>query len=67
MRRVLIIAAVVCVVFGVWVWRVAEPFAPEYDATYVGSAQCGQCHTQVYEDWRESSHAKMTRRPTPES
>ncbi|MEQ9497833.1 MAG: multiheme c-type cytochrome [Deltaproteobacteria bacterium] len=67
MRRVLIIAAVVCVAFGVWVWRVAEPFAPEYDATYVGSTKCGQCHTQVYDDWRESSHAKMTRRPTPES
>lgn len=45
----------------------AEPFEPEFDASYVGSAECGKCHTSVYETWQRSSHANMTRRPTAQS
>ncbi|MHC4428612.1 MAG: multiheme c-type cytochrome, partial [Planctomycetota bacterium] len=38
-----------------------------YDATYVGSARCGECHTNVYAQWRDSSHALMIREPSPSS
>lgn len=44
-----------------------EPYSPDYDAEYVGSAACGQCHTGKYAKWKDSPHAKMTRRPTPTS
>jgi hypothetical protein len=38
-----------------------------FDAKYVGSEACGGCHTDVYRDWRESPHAKMTRKPSAET
>ena len=41
-----------------------EPFSPTFDASYVGSAECGKCHTQIYDQWKVSSHALMTRRPS---
>jgi nitrate/TMAO reductase-like tetraheme cytochrome c subunit len=44
-----------------------ESYSSVYDATYIGSAACGECHTQVYEQWRGSPHALMVRNPSPES
>lgn len=38
-----------------------------YDASYVGSARCGECHTQVHEDWHSSPHANMVRLPSKET
>lgn len=38
-----------------------------FDASYVGSAKCGECHTTAHEDWEDSPHAKMARLPTEES
>jgi predicted CXXCH cytochrome family protein len=36
------------------------------DAKFVGAESCKTCHTEQYEDWRETWHAKMERWPTPE-
>lgn len=44
-----------------------ESYASLYDADYVGAATCGTCHTQVYEHWRDSPHARMTRPAEPDS
>jgi hypothetical protein len=38
-----------------------ESYASLYDAQYVGAATCGDCHTQMYEQWRGSPHDRMTR------
>lgn len=38
-----------------------------YDARYVGSAKCGECHTVSHEDWQHSPHANMVRAPTEAS
>ncbi|MCA9290605.1 MAG: hypothetical protein KDA25_05720 [Phycisphaerales bacterium] len=38
-----------------------ESYTSLYDAAYVGSAACGECHTQVYDQWRNSPHALMVR------
>lgn len=39
-----------------------ESYASLYDAEYVGSAKCGECHTVIYQEWLQSPHSKMTRR-----
>ena len=44
-----------------------ESYSPLFDAEYIGSEACGSCHTKVYEQWYDSPHANMVRRPTPES
>ena len=44
-----------------------ESYTSLYDADYVGSAVCGECHTITYANWEESPHALMTRKPTPDS
>ncbi|MCA9940916.1 MAG: hypothetical protein KC418_19895 [Anaerolineales bacterium] len=44
-----------------------ESYTSLYDADYIGSAACGDCHPFIYANWQESPHANMTRRPTPES
>lgn len=44
-----------------------ESYESLYDAEYVGSATCGKCHIFVYEEWKQSPHAKMTRHPSAES
>lgn len=41
-----------------------ESYASLYDAEYVGSESCGECHTVAYEHWENSPHAKMTRHPS---
>ncbi|MEL6186272.1 MAG: multiheme c-type cytochrome [Myxococcota bacterium] len=68
-RRVQLLIAVALLGLAALVTGAAfvEPYSPEYDAEYVGSAACGKCHTGKYERWKHSPHAKMTRRPTPES
>ena len=40
-----------------------ESFSDEFDAEYIGSATCGECHTQIYPEWQRSPHANMTRSP----
>lgn len=44
-----------------------ESYASLYDAEYVGSKVCGECHTLLYAEWQGSPHSLMTRPPTPES
>ena len=44
-----------------------EPYDASFDAEYVGSGTCGSCHTGIHARWSRSSHARMTRTPTPES
>ncbi|TVQ31636.1 MAG: hypothetical protein EA370_12810 [Wenzhouxiangella sp.] len=57
------------VLFGVlllgagWTWWQAEQFEDRFDADYVGSAVCGDCHTIVHGQWLGSPHANMVRRP----
>jgi predicted CXXCH cytochrome family protein len=40
-----------------------ESYASLYDAEYIGSQACGDCHKVIYARWQESPHAKMTRLP----
>ncbi|MEZ4641447.1 MAG: multiheme c-type cytochrome [Chloroflexota bacterium] len=44
-----------------------DSYASVYDAEYVGSETCGECHTITYQEWKVSPHANMTRRPTAAS
>lgn len=44
-----------------------ESYTSLYDANYVGSETCSECHTVIYSRWQVSPHANMTRRPNPES
>lgn len=46
-----------------YVWWQADQFEVEFDAEYVGSAVCGDCHTIVHAQWSASPHANMIRRP----
>ena len=69
-RRWMSFAVIAAIVFvlgaALFVWFV-EPFSPRFDASYVGSSECGKCHTGIYAKWKTSPHALMTRRPTEES
>jgi len=44
-----------------------ESYESLYDAEYVGSEKCGECHTVTYDRWLDSPHAKMLREPSMES
>lgn len=44
-----------------------ESYASLYDAEYVGSATCGECHKVNYALWQDSPHAKMARPAAAES
>ena len=44
-----------------------ESYESLYDAEYVGSEKCGECHSVTYDRWLDSPHAKMLREPSPES
>ncbi len=44
-----------------------ESYESLYDAEYVGSQACGECHTIVYERWRDSPHARMVQAAAPAS
>ena len=46
-----------------WTWWQAEQFEERFDAEYVGSAVCGDCHTIIHGRWSGSPHANMVRRP----
>ncbi len=62
----MVLAAVGVAGVGLFAWLI-EPFDPKFDASYVGSEACGRCHTGIYDRWKPSSHALMTRRATPTS
>ena len=51
----------------VWAWWRAGQFEERFDAEYVGSGECVDCHTVAHEDWAESPHANMVRDPAIES
>jgi len=42
-----------------------ESYNSVFDASYVGSQVCGDCHTITYAEWQVSPHANMTHRPSP--
>ena len=44
-----------------------ESFTSLYDADYVGSESCGDCHTVIYDRWQQSPHAKMARPAGPDT
>lgn len=46
-----------------WTYWRADQFEAEFDAAYVGSAICGDCHTIVHGQWSGSPHANMVRKP----
>jgi len=49
-------------------WSVfLDPHSSGYDADYVGSKTCGECHTNIYPEWQRSPHANMVRDPSPVS
>lgn len=51
-------------VLGWSAWQ-ADSFHARYDADYVGSEVCGECHTFKYQEWAISPHANMVRAPSP--
>ncbi len=60
----LAVAAVGVLLLGAgWTWWQAEQFEDRFDADYVGSAVCGDCHTIIHGQWSGSPHANMVRRP----
>lgn len=56
-----IAAPLVLVVLVLAAFTEYESYTSLYDASYVGSPTCGECHTQVYQQWRSSPHALMAR------
>ncbi|MBK8429961.1 MAG: hypothetical protein IPL28_01145 [Chloroflexi bacterium] len=44
-----------------------ESYASLYDADYVGVEVCADCHTIMYDRWKDSPHANMTHQPSPET
>lgn len=50
-----------------WTYWRAELFHARYDADYVGSPACADCHSIVHGQWRDSPHANMIRPPGPDS
>ncbi len=57
---------VFALVFG-WSWWSAEQFDARFDASFVGSQTCGECHTLVHAQWEVSPHANMLRDPSQQS
>ena len=41
-----------------------ESYSSDFDADYVGSEVCGECHSNIYPEWQRSPHANMTREPS---
>ncbi len=58
-----VIAAISFILWSVFL----DPHSSGYDADYVGSKTCGECHTRIYPEWQRSPHANMTRDPSPTS
>jgi len=52
---------------GVTFYLYLERYSPRFDADYVGAAVCGECHTQIYPEWKRSPHANMVRDPDDRS
>ncbi len=50
-----------------WTWWRAEHFDERFDADYLGSAVCGDCHGIVHAQWIASPHANIVRPPAPGS
>lgn len=48
-----------------WTYWNAETFDARFDAEYVGSDACADCHTIVHAHWTGSPHANMIREPEP--
>ena len=46
-----------------WTYWRADQFETGFDAAYVGSAVCGDCHTIIHGQWTGSPHANMVRKP----
>jgi hypothetical protein len=67
-RKPLIIAAVIlALLLSLTAFTRFESYTSLYDAEYVGSERCGECHTVTYQRWAESPHANMTRRPAADT
>jgi hypothetical protein len=64
-----VLSALVAMVAGAfaWTWWRAEQFDSAFDAAFVGSNTCGECHTIVHAQWKVSPHANMIRDPSPAS
>lgn len=65
MRRRTVAVLALLPLFGVAAFTAAEPYPPLFEAEYVGSDNCGKCHTQVHAAWRHSPHALMARPASP--
>jgi predicted CXXCH cytochrome family protein len=51
------------VVTGLAVWLLHEDFQRVYQADYVGSEVCGDCHVINHKQWEVSPHHKITQSP----
>ncbi|MCG8435347.1 MAG: cytochrome c3 family protein [Gammaproteobacteria bacterium] len=61
----LVITAILLVAIAAF--AIYEAYNPRFDAEYVGAEPCGECHTNIYPEWKRSPHANMTRRASADS
>ncbi|MFN8583001.1 MAG: multiheme c-type cytochrome, partial [Gemmatimonadaceae bacterium] len=64
MKRAFAGAIAVVLVAALALWRYSPPRVPN-GAAFVGSAQCGSCHTAEFQAWRASQHAAAMQVATP--
>lgn len=60
------LVALVGALFGWSLWQ-SDRFEKRFDAAFVGSKACADCHTLVNAQWEVSPHANMVRDPSPTS
>jgi len=60
---IVLLLSVTVAAAGSWSWWQAGQFEEQFDADYIGSAVCGDCHTIVHGQWSASPHANMVRDP----
>lgn len=65
-KRITIVALLLILPVAFFVLGAAflESYSSNFDADYVGSEVCGECHTLIYPEWQRSPHANMTRDPS---
>jgi hypothetical protein len=64
-KHIITLAVILAVIAAVFAFL--EPHARRFDAQYVGSDTCGECHTIKHAEWLRSPHANMTRESSSDS
>ncbi len=57
-KNVIIVVGVLCLAVSLWIGALMAA-AQGNQPTYVGSETCKACHSEQYEEWKQSLHSKM--------